>query len=116
MEGSPTMFRLHGISLGGKLSLTYLAVASVLLLLGGRSSEWFLTVVGFPLLFAPWAVGKVFGEFRPSPPVGITVFVLLWVGNAYLWGHTIAAVVQWLGRRGQGKGPADQPPHDPSVE
>ena len=43
---------------------------------------------------------QAFGEIgRPRPAVGVSVGVLLWVANAYLWGHGVAAVAGWLGRR-----------------
>ncbi len=99
------VIRRSGMTLGGKLSLGYLCVATFLFITGGRSSEWFLMVFGFPLLYAPWVYEQAFGEIgRPRPAVGVSVGVLLWVANAYLWGHGVAAVVGWLGRR---SGPPD---------
>ena len=61
--------RLSGMSLGGKLSLGYLLVATFLVAFGGRQSEWFLMVLGFPLVYAPWAFQQVFGESGPLPSV-----------------------------------------------
>jgi hypothetical protein len=56
-------------------------------------------VFGFPLLYVPWLCERVFGEFgRPRPAVGVTVGVLLWVANAYLWGHGVAAAVRAFNR------------------
>jgi hypothetical protein len=106
--------RLSGMTPGGKLSLGYLCVATFLVVIGGRSSEWFLMVFGFPLLYAPWVYEQAYGGIgRPRPVVGVTVGVLLWVANAYLWGHALAAVVRWLGRRSGP--PGDEPePAEPS--
>jgi hypothetical protein len=106
--------RLSGMTLGGKLSLGYLCVATFLFLAGGRSSEWFLMVLGFPLLYAPWLYEQAFGELgRPRPVVGASLFVLLWVGNAYLWGHSVAAVVRWLSRRFGPPGGSQSRPNHP---
>jgi len=87
--------RLSGMTLGGKLSLGYVFVATFLWVFGGRSSEWFLMVLGFPLLYAP---ELVFGDFGRLPTtIGASLLVLLWVGNAYLWGHGIAALIRVVG-------------------
>src|SRR5829696_1028540 len=92
--------RISGMTLGGKLSLGYLCTATFLFVFGGRWSELFLMVLGFPLLYAPWVYEQAFGEIgRPRPVAGVTVGVLLWVANAYLWGHIFAAVARRLARR-----------------
>jgi len=106
--------RRSAMTLGGKLSIGCLAVATFLFVFGGRSSEWFLTVFGFPLVYIPWVCEQAFGAIdRPRPEVGVTVGVLLWVANAYLWGHGVAAVAGWTGRRfGQGT-PNPTAGHDP---
>lgn len=99
--------RFSGMTLGGKLSLGYLCVATFLFVTGG---ELFLMVLGFPLVYAPWLYDQAFGEIgRPSPVVGVSVLVLLWVGNAYLWGHTIAALGCWLSHRFGPPGSDPQP-------
>jgi hypothetical protein len=99
-EKTPMAIRLSGMTLGGKLSLGYMCVATILLLFGGLSSRWFEMIIGFPLLYAPSICEQAFGEIgRPQPAVRVSLFVLLWVANAYLWGHTIAAIARWLCRR-----------------
>jgi hypothetical protein len=108
------MFRVRGVSLGGKLSLTCLFVASLFMLAEGGPTEWVLTVFGFPLLYAPWVAEQVFGKFKLPPPAGLSLFVLLWVGNAYLWGHTLAAVIRWWDRFVQAEERAATPPDPPA--
>jgi hypothetical protein len=91
--------RLSGVTLGGQLSLSYLLVATLLLIFGGRWSEWFLMILGFPLMWAAGAYTWAFGETgQPPPEVAAAVVVLLWIGNAYLWGHVAAAVARRVGR------------------
>lgn len=93
-------FRRTAMSLGGKLSLGYLLAANFFVCAGGRSWDQFVLVFGFPLLYALWGYEKVFGTIGPwRPAVFVPIAVLLWVGNAYFWGHTAAAVVRWWERR-----------------
>src|SRR5262249_41676675 len=93
----PMGFRYSGMTLGGKLSLAYLAFSSILLVIGGISSEWVLIVFGFPLLYAPWVYGQVFGEIGQLQPMrGLLLLATLWVGNAYVWGYTVALIVRWV--------------------
>ena len=54
--------RFSRMTLGGKLSITYVAVSSLFLIgTGGLASEWPLMVFGFPLLYAPWPYSQLFG-------------------------------------------------------
>jgi hypothetical protein len=89
--------RFFGMTLGGKLSVAYLAISSFLFIAGGHSSELFLTIFGFPLLYAPWLYSLIFGEIgQLNPTASVLLFVLLWVPNAYLWGHAAALAVWWF--------------------
>ncbi len=95
--------RLRAMSLDGKLSLGYLLVVAFLFVTTiphGQSPVWMLWLLGFPLLYAPWVFQQAAGDLGPmSPAVGVSIYVLLWVANAYLWGHTAAAVARWQDRR-----------------
>ncbi len=65
----------------------------------GGASEWFATVLGFPLVYLAWVAEQLAGHHGGWPqPLGVVVFVVLWVGNAYLWGHLAAAAI-WLASR-----------------
>lgn len=104
VEGAPMWIRLTGMTLGGKLSLGHLLLTSSLLLFGAGSdlAHWCLVVLGFPLMYAPWAYQQAFGgSAEPVFHSGGTaaLFFLLLVANAYLWGHLAAGVVRLAFRR-----------------
>jgi hypothetical protein len=58
-----------------------------------------MLVFGFPLLFMPILSKQLFGIARPDGPEWLiaTIFVLLWVTNAYLWGHLLAYIISKAG-------------------
>jgi hypothetical protein len=88
------------MSLGGRLSLAYLLTAVVVLVCGGRHSEYALIPLGFPLVFLLAVLEPVIGVRTLVPPaLGVTLLVLLWVANSYLWGHGLAAAFRVAMRR-----------------
>lgn len=93
-------FRWSRLTLGGRLSLIYLSVATSFLLLSrGPASEWAFMYLGLPLAYLIWVASEVFYAGGRLPAVvGVSLFAILWVANAYLWGHVAAALVRFARR------------------
>lgn len=82
-----------------KFSIRYLSVSAVLLMIlfdrDWTNADWPLMMIGFPFMLV-----FVLGEFAFGPigPVGsgvrLSLFVLLWLGDAYLWGQATAYLVR----------------------
>lgn len=98
-------FRLARLSLGGKLSVGYLVIATLLVLRGdGRTAEWAFVHLWLPVAYLLWVLSEAFyGGGRLPPAIGVPLFAVLWAANAYFWGHLIAAaarvIVRVSGRR-----------------
>jgi hypothetical protein len=97
------MFRFRRPSLGGRLSLAYLAVSTTVLLFS-RWPDRAVMVFGFPLALAPGLVLQSLGNDPDPLPAAVSLsgFAILWVANAYVWGHILAGVYRagcrWLFR------------------
>jgi len=81
--------------------IIHIVIGLLALVFGGLAGEnFFFEVLGFPLIFSLdrftiWLNLELRDIWRP---VGVALFVAVWVVNSYLWGFVAATVVRFVAR------------------